>query len=49
MAKKHTIRSAPRIKIPVDRQTPDQTFAPREQPVTPPPPPQPELPKENPQ
>lgn len=49
MAKKSTIRNVPRIRIPVDRQTPAQTFAPREQPVTPPPPPQPEAPQEKPQ
>lgn len=30
MAKK--MKNAPRIKVPIDRQTPDQTFAPRAQP-----------------
>lgn len=47
MAKK--MKNAPRIKIPVERQTPDTTFAPRAQPpVTrlPPPPKKPEAPKE---
>jgi hypothetical protein len=46
MAKKPTIRSAPRIKIPTDRQTPAQTFAPRATPPITRLPPTPKKPKE---
>lgn len=49
MAKK--MKNAPRVQIPVDRQTPAQNFAPRVRPPVTrlPPAPQPEAPKENPQ